>query len=122
MYDLAKEAWLKALRSGEFTQGKNRLAASNLKNGAVEYCCLGVLCEVAVRNGANVTKASKDGHEVSYDNRSQWLPNSIANWAGLEDGDPIVSTDDGRLTPLSYLNDIEEMSFEEIARLVEEQL
>jgi hypothetical protein len=36
-----KAAWMKALRSGEYEQGRQRLRRGN------DYCCLGVLCKVA---------------------------------------------------------------------------
>lgn len=40
MIEALKQQWVTALRSGEFSQGIDRL-----KNGD-EYCCLGVLCKV----------------------------------------------------------------------------
>ena len=40
-----KEKWLKALRSGEYAQGKGALCAKHPIEGIV-HCCLGVLCEV----------------------------------------------------------------------------
>ena len=46
MNELTK-AWLAALRSGEFKQGRDALRKGD------EWCCLGVLCEVARR--ANLT-------------------------------------------------------------------
>lgn len=41
-----KDEWIKALRSGKYTQGQGQLC-----NG-VEYCCLGVLAEIALNKGA----------------------------------------------------------------------
>lgn len=38
-----KENWIKALRSGEYQQGRNRLCTT--LNGKSSYCCLGVLAE-----------------------------------------------------------------------------
>lgn len=35
------EPWVKALRSGEYKQGKNRLRV-----GTDNYCCLGVYCKI----------------------------------------------------------------------------
>lgn len=39
------EKWLKALRSGEYSQGRHRLCTYMLEDGVVKarYCCLGVL-------------------------------------------------------------------------------
>jgi hypothetical protein len=43
-----RDKWLKALRSGEFTQGKRELRCIN-NNGIVEYCCLGVISSLQGR-------------------------------------------------------------------------
>jgi len=47
-----KAEWVKALRSGEYKQGRLRLQRGD------SYCCLGVLCEVAgvaiPRNGIDL--------------------------------------------------------------------
>ena len=37
-----RTAWIAALRSGKYTQGRGELKSANN-----EYCCLGVLCEIA---------------------------------------------------------------------------
>jgi hypothetical protein len=59
-----KRAWINALRSGEYTQGRKYLNAE----GAL--CCLGVLCEVA-----GVPKNSRlYSRLVDYDNEYQVLP------------------------------------------------
>ena len=39
--------WIKALRSGNYAQGKTRLHSES--GGKHTYCCLGVLCELAVK-------------------------------------------------------------------------
>jgi hypothetical protein len=41
-----KAEWLKELRSGNYAQGSGYL---RLSNG--EFCCLGILCEIAVKQG-----------------------------------------------------------------------
>ncbi len=43
-----KAAWLAALRSGNYTQGKECLKRVR-SNGDTEYCCLGVLCDILGR-------------------------------------------------------------------------
>lgn len=40
-----QEKWLQALESGEYRQGKYNLAIRAKES--VEYCCLGVACEIA---------------------------------------------------------------------------
>ena len=39
-----KKKWLKALRSGKYKQGKERLRETT--EGKQEYCCLGVLSDI----------------------------------------------------------------------------
>jgi hypothetical protein len=41
-----KKAWIAALRSGEYSQGRNFMC-QQLLDGRKEFCCLGVLAEVA---------------------------------------------------------------------------
>lgn len=90
-----KELWTTALRSGDYKQAAGRLYASEIKG----YCCLGVLCELAVEAGVieprkdtvygNVIYASFfDGNELD-------LPVSVREWAGLEDADPLLSAEAG---------------------------
>lgn len=45
-----QQAWVNALRSGEFTQ-----ATGTLQSGG-SYCCLGVLCVVAERHGVPLVR------------------------------------------------------------------
>ncbi len=86
-----KAKWLAALRSGEFTQGRNYLAM-----GAT-YCCLGVLCELAARAGV-VDKRLHSGYEDEqhaprlYGSNLSELPSPVMLWADL-DGDPLVIVD-----------------------------
>lgn len=66
------ERWIAALRSGEYKQGRQQLY-----NGD-GYCCLGVLCELAV----------KDGAIRAYDKEKETLlPMFLKEWAGV---DPLV--------------------------------
>ena len=55
-----KEKWLKALRGGEFKQGRERLC--DLDDNS--YCCLGVLCEIAVAEGV-IERTSSGGYGVA---------------------------------------------------------
>lgn len=43
-------AWIEALESDEYTQARKALALSDSPEGPFRYCCLGVLCEVAIAN------------------------------------------------------------------------
>lgn len=75
-----KAEWVKALRSGEYKQGKNAL-----RNDKDEHCCLGVLCELAVKAGA-IPPAVLDGDRYKYAGReATFLPSSVEQWAGIVD-------------------------------------
>jgi len=75
-----KAQWTAALRSGEYEQGHNALANSG------RYCCLGVLCELAVK--AEVIPAPVEGHdgdmEYGDEAESLFLPPKVAEWAQIE--------------------------------------
>ena len=45
-----KERWAAALESGEYQQGRGALVRKSAM-GNLSYCCLGVLCELAVADG-----------------------------------------------------------------------
>ena len=38
--------WVKALRSGDYQQGKANLCKEDKISGDCEYCCLGVACDI----------------------------------------------------------------------------
>jgi hypothetical protein len=57
MDNILKREWLKALRSGKYKQGR-----SILRTQYDEYCCLGVLCDVANKlSGLGEWKNVDDG-------------------------------------------------------------
>lgn len=112
-----KAQWLQALRSGKYRQG-----TGSLKSKSGSYCCLGVLCDLASREGIVSEERRYDGLPLfrSTTNRSDendlTLPGAVAEWAGLRQTAPTVM-DKG----LAGLND-GGMSFAEIADLIEEHL
>ena len=119
-----KVQWVAALRSGKYRQGAGVL--HRRKPAGDEYCCLGVLCELAVRAGvANVEPARYDGDSFVYGAgdrySSTYLPLVVREWAGLADRpdarNPLVK---GHHT-LADLND-NLSTFREIANLIEEKL
>jgi hypothetical protein len=92
-----KTRWVAALRSGDYEQGIGSLSP----NG--HYCCLGVLCELAVEDG-KVEKKQRDGGIVHYDECEGILPKSVVKWAGLDEQEPDVLID-GEYTSLINMND-----------------
>lgn len=113
-----KAQWVTALRSGEYEQGKNWLS-----NGG-QFCCLGVLCELAFKAG--VTEKVMHNETASYDGESCELPSPVSEWAGMQ-GDRFAKANpdisfDGEGWSLAELNDSDAIDFTAIADLIENQL
>jgi hypothetical protein len=100
-----KAKWVAALRSGEYKQTRGVLAD---KQG---FCCLGVLCEIAVRGGA-IDDYDGDDSVPSF---------AVQDWAGLEHRNPSVFFDNFS-TNLADVNDGHLQTFAVIADVIEEQL
>ena len=103
-----KQLWIDALESGEYEQGVGTLRKKG-PDGKSTYCCLGVLCEVAIKAGVPVkTRLVTAGEdmfedepkwfETTYDHSSGFLPESVREWAGLE-------TEDGKFAKGYYEDD-----------------
>jgi hypothetical protein len=110
-----KQKWIEALRSGEFKQGT--LALRSADN---HYCCLGVLCELAARQGVVETKLTPNAHWYLYGEEIAGLTDEVRAWAGIEDDNPLVAIP-GYVT-LTHLNDSKGYSFDTIAAIIEEHL
>lgn len=115
-----KRDWVKALRSGKYAQTVGSLYNSG-DNG---FCCLGVLCKLT---GASTNKMQNVGlpqnvglfsdvtpteDEVSPKSRRSFDLEELA-WSVLYNG---------KLTPLSSLNDEKGLSFKQIADIIERQV
>ena len=111
-----KEKWVKALRSGKYTQAKQALKIDN------SFCCLGVLCDIYGKE-----KRIEWGKEVEnpyreevlcfpFLNSDSNLPEEVKNWAELESKNPNIEE-----VSLGQMND-GGMSFLEIADSIEKNL
>lgn len=112
-----KSDWVAALRSGNYKQGKNVL--HNVT--ANTYCCLGVLCDLAV--GAGVVQENELGHfyaPVGY-KHGGLLPKAVADWAGLDSDNPWIADVPDPVSAV-YANDTLNLTFAQIADLVEGNL
>jgi hypothetical protein len=137
-----KDEWVRRLRSGDYEQGQGYLRFGD------KYCCLGVLCDMAVEAGV-IEETHGPSEKFSLfvsdggDFQTQMLPISVAKWAGLmgtpavtikENGDIRVHADLPYDIPrevpengwipqgaqdLMEANDFEGCSFEEIATMIE---
>lgn len=124
MNPVVKTEWLTALRSDEYRQGNGELRTMQDR-----YCCLGVLCDVAVKQGIAkwhyqnhtwwIMPADQDFHNMDDRNQkgSGLLPPFIMNWAWLNENDPKIVE-----THLSVMNDLRYLSFEKIADAISEHL
>lgn len=111
-----RDEWTSALRSGNYKQGKEKLHYKD------EYCCLGVLCDLAAQKGICEEKTSKDEKgSVVFDEFDSVLPDSVVEWAGVADCNPNVKSVEGDYA-LAYYNDKMGYNFEQIANLIEKNL
>lgn len=112
-----KAKWLQALRSGEYQQGQLNLRRKT--KDAVQFCCLGVLCDVSQQG-----KWSHRSYRVGEESLCSTLPPSIRKWAGinteLTDKDNWPH-DDSAEACLIQMND-NGKSFVEIADWIERNL
>lgn len=108
-----KWRWVEALRSDKYRQTTDALRRGE------RFCCLGVLCDLAVKDGI-VTQYVDEYHHYYYADQDAVLPAKVIEWAGVPDSDPDV-TCNGEATTLANLND-NGKSFAEIADLIEEQM
>jgi hypothetical protein len=139
-----KAQWIADLRSGEYEQGKGNLRRT--VDGTEHYCCLGVLCEQAVKASAIPAPELHDhGVYVYLDdecdgdggvtgesfNQECALPRKVAEWAGIpverEFGlgeDVVIMPEDahaGEVTAIGA-NDGMALPFLEIADLIEKNV
>jgi len=129
-----KERWLSALRSGEYAQGCGALKDSN------EFCCLGVLCDLYIKDGNDAEWSEgfmdewSEGFMEDGVGYNEELPNSVVEWAGLDDNNPMIIIDNGDRVNISKANDgypgsehrgevqVLSHSFEQVADIIEKQL
>jgi hypothetical protein len=122
-----KPRWIQKLRSGEYPQTSNALNRAEPdrftgNEAPVGYCCLGVLCDIAVEDGMGFWADTTDGVRAFYFNGSgtphrAFLSDDIAEWAGIKLG-PDEDTDYDVVMDLMGMND-KGRSFDEIADHIE---
>ena len=93
-----KQKWIDALRSGKYEQCSGKL------RGANGYCCLGVLCDLYAQEHDTQWEFrgyGEHGDETNpqpmdywyFEDRSEYLPESVMDWAGLKTPNPNVRID-----------------------------
>lgn len=128
------ELWVKALRSGKYRKGRNRLCAIN-KNGTKKWCCLGVLCDLYNEHNDPlktewkmdpwVNKSSLYYHHLSGSGgvrceTNNVLPQEVQKWADMSSIQGKFKNKSG-VTALSELNDCTKgkRSFKRMADIIE---
>lgn len=73
-----KRLWVKALKSGEYTQTRHALRKDD------SFCCLGVLCDLHSK------ETGEKWQDIKYLYEDAGLPSEVIEWAGLERSNPKV--------------------------------
>lgn len=126
MNEEIKAKWIAALRSGEYEQGR-----SSLRPSSNSYCCLGVLCDLYVKEtGIGVWREDdtalrygriKDAYIFQHPDEEavrSHPPNKVLEWADLETEMGKIRLASGKSTSLILLND-RWSTFDEIAQALE---
>jgi len=109
-----KAAWVAALRSGEYSQGRGRLRNDHA------FCCLGVLCDLHRKAGLGEWRNTV---YVPFGDipESMQLPSAVDRWAGITNDritrGVLPAYNDGDID-----NQIGEHSFGQIADYIEQHL
>lgn len=120
--------WIEALRSGKYKQGQYRLRQNN------EFCCLGVACEIYDLIHANELPKLKECEDYYENNNNQTLPLIIGEWLGVDDCNPSINITEimmekypelelysfEKTITLAELNDDVQLSFDQIADIIED--
>lgn len=132
-----KSKWVAALRSGEYRQGICFLKRDTPAKVPPTFCCLGVLCDLAEKEGVikwemftwcgadtwYATAVDSVGEIIASDRHSEVLPSCVMRWAGLDSEDPALNVSNfNRNTRVSLINDRDRLGFAAIADLIEGQL
>lgn len=114
--------WIKALRSGEYKQGQTGRLKSD-----TGYCCLGVLCEIASKEGLGIFDNNGIFH-ANGEQKRQSLPSDVLAWSEMKNYMGYFQSDLGEVS-LWNMNDgvtnknqlaDNRLSFNEIADVIEE--
>ncbi len=91
MKENIKKEWVQALRSGEIPQAHKSLGYPDGSR-----CCLGVLCDIAVKHGI-IDKPViypepgwLPGPFLQYGDETSYLPEKVLEWAEIEEAEVIL--------------------------------
>lgn len=125
MNQAIKKAWIEALLSGQYKQGRGHL--HSIAGNGHQFCCLGVLTDIAVKSGMDLEyqKWTEDNETiVSYDGQDEFLPSDVMRWANIRtDNGAFHYTDEmGTVeTSLAELND-QGITFTELVEYIDKYM
>lgn len=118
-----KEMWIEALLSDDYQQGQHHLCQDN-NDGSKSWCCLGVLTDLAIKNGVNidVERSLSESNVYTFDNESETLPLAVKEWSGIDTGSgqysyPNIDDDDALTCSLAEDNDAG-LAFDELVDII----
>lgn len=106
-----RKKWIAALRSGKYEKGQGYLKRGD------KYCCLGVLVEIL---GGEFIK-DKDSEIFSIEQNAVFLPYKYRKMVGLNTIDGSFIDEYDCDCTLASLNDSTDITFSEIADLIERE-
>lgn len=109
-----RDEWVKRLRSGKYDQGKTYLRHNE------QYCCLGILCEMAVEAGVTTVTEIDEKGRYTYNENFAALPLEVQKWSGV-DSDLGDYEDHTHRDFLYRNNDQDLMDFNAIADIIERE-
>ena len=117
-----RKAWIKALRSGKYKQG--RFALRSKSSGGEVHCCLGVACDISKLGAWYSTERRLTSYlgesAFTYLDRVVVLPPEVMNWLGINSEVGSFTGENNRQRRLDRVNDCG-ASFNEIANIIESE-
>lgn len=117
-----------ALRSGKYLQGRGRLKCISNDGTPIGYCCMGVMCEVAIEKGVELDVQflwlNDFSRAVRFDGSPTFLRTKVIEWLGVHDnGEPdqdlVIGKDGNEMISAAYANDELKWDFKQIAASME---
>lgn len=99
-----RELWANVLKTNRYRQADSTLKET--VNGRAKHCCLGVLCELYIKEHPQADGWDRDLDDWTFQGEGSIPPMSVLNWAGLTTGQADV---------LATWNDDDRLTFKQIA-------
>lgn len=107
--------WVEALESGKYPQTGRVLTRLNSAGEPTGHCCLGVACELAIKDGVAIEVGRDTASDRTYDCYTTELPPNVRLWLDVGSSIPMI----GKCNAVDR-NDTLGQSFAEIASAIRE--